>query len=617
VTATDKVPTPILGGPICAGSRYVMVDNTYPDAMVVLLRGGKVIGYAGGTLGTLKLAIGIAITLGDGDPLTVVQYVSSSFGTFFSNPSNQVTVGCDAPGNVVTQHNDNQRTGVYSSETTLTPGAVLARGMHIKYTHPIDGWINAQPLYVRRVEFPQGGANGLFVATVFTNKVYALNADTGDEEWSTTLADSDPGKRGLAQGIDTTPVIDIPNHRIYVSFSTKNQPVDMADRPDRHDPPNDGKAHTYQDTDLKNLDTAFWIVALDYRTGKELVRTQVSASTYRANGATVSFEAPFHRQHPALLLDHGVLYVAFGSIAGSEGFLEYHGWVMAYRAYDLSSQSSFNTSKNYAPPRTPYKYNDPDDASGIWEGGGGLSADRDGNVFFLVGNGTADPSNDKYGDAFIKLTPTGSSLIPSAFVPSDADAMVKNDADLGAGGTLAIPGTDFVIGGGKAGFMYLLDRNSMALRQQITASTNQYDPAKRDDTWDQGPHLHGSPTYWRARPNLWQPLRLGRERHLAALSLQHDYRNHRGACTPKRHRDCAPENHAWRYHLHLVGRQSIQYWNSLVNSTCRCHTNPQSRTPLCIQCGNPANALEYRFPFSRPLARPHHRRWESICGNVV
>ena len=60
-----------------------------------------------------------------------------------------------------------------------------------------------------------------------------------------------------------------------------------------------------------------------------------------------------------------------------------------------------------------------------------------------------------------------------------------------------IPASGFVIGGGKPGFMYLLDRATMTLRQQFTASTNQYDPARRDDTWNMGPHLHGSPAYWR------------------------------------------------------------------------------------------------------------------------
>jgi outer membrane protein assembly factor BamB len=496
VTATDDLPAPILADGICEGSNYVYIDQTQPGTTVVVVRSGKVIGGRGGDIGMVKVSIG-GSKLVDGDVLTAVQYVESPLGNIYSPPSNQVTVGCDETVNVVTQHNNNQRTGVYSAERTLTPDAVLARGMRVKYAHPIDGWVNAQPLYVRGVEFPQGGANGLFVATFFSNKVYALNADTGAEQWVTTLVDSDPSKRGLAQGIDSTPVIDVPNHLIYVAFSTKNQAADIADQPDSTHPPADGKKHLYQDTDLKNLDTDFWIVALDYRTGHEVARTMVNSSMYRANGETVRFEAPFHRQHPALLLDHGVLYVAFGSIAGSEGFLEYHGWVMAYRAYDLSLQATFNTSKNYKPSRAPYGFNDPDDASGLWQGGGGLTADRDGNIYFLSGNGTADLANDKFGDSFIKLVPTGSSLIPSVFVPSNADAMEKNDADFGAGGALSIPGTDFVVGGGKPGYMYLLDRKSMLLRQKITASTNQYDPSRRDDTWNQGPHLHGSPSYWR------------------------------------------------------------------------------------------------------------------------
>jgi outer membrane protein assembly factor BamB len=497
VVPTTKPNTPILGSPICSGSHYVMIDKTVPSAIVVLLRGGSVIGYGGGVLGTLKLAVGSGVTLNEGDQLTVVQYVSSSFGTFLSDPSNMVTVNCGGGSNVVTQHNDNQRTGVYDAENILTPSAVLSRGMRIRYVHNVDGWINTQPLYVGRVEFQQGAANGLFFGAVFTNKMYALNADTGDEEWVTVLADSDPAKRGLAGGIDSTPVIDVPNHRLYVVFDTKNQQLDAADQPNSLKPPNDGKAHTYEDTDLKNLDLAYWLVALDDRTGQEVARTLISASMYRGNGAPLPFEANFHRQHPALLLDHGVVYVAFGSIAGSEGFLEYHGWVMAYRAFDLAFQSSFNTSPNWAPPRHPYAPQNPYNPSGIWQGGGGLAADQDGNVFLLVGNGGTDIDHGNYGDTFLKLTNTGSALVPTAFVPSDAAAMAKNDADLGGGGTMAIPGTNLVIGGGKPGYMYLMERGSMNLRQQLTASTNHYDPSMRDGTWNLGPHLHGSPTYWR------------------------------------------------------------------------------------------------------------------------
>jgi outer membrane protein assembly factor BamB len=500
ITATDEVPTPIIGGPICAGSHYVMVDNTTPGATVVLLRGGAQIGNGGGTVGTLKTSVGQGMTLQDGDALTAVQYVKSSFGTFYSAPSNTVTVGCRPSGDVVTQHNDNQRTGVYSAETTLTPALVLRRGMRVKYKHLIDGWVNAQPLYVRQVEFPDRPANGLFVATFFKNKVYALDADTGDEKWVVTLRDSEPDKRGKIFGVDSTPVIDVPNHRIYVAFATMNQDVVQADGPDSAHPlppkPN-GEPNRYQDTDLKDLDLAFWIVALDYRTGKEVARTKVDSSMYRANGEAVTFEARFHRNHSALLLDHGALYVAFGSIAPNECFLNFHGWVMAYRAHDLSFQTAFITSKNFNPHREPYACDHPNDAAGIWQGGGGLTADRDGNVYFLSGDGKADPNNDQFGDSFIKLTPTGSLLVPSVFVPSNADTMAKHDADFGAGGALSIPGTDLIIGGGKPGYLYLLDAKSMRLGQTITASTNQYDPSKRDDSWNLGPHLHGSPTYWR------------------------------------------------------------------------------------------------------------------------
>ena len=36
----------------------------------------------------------------------------------------------------------------------------------------------------------------------------------------------------------------------------------------------------------------------------------------------------------------------------------------------------------------------------------------------------------------------------------------------------------------------------MNLLQQFAASTNRYDPPARGDSWNRGPHLHGSPTYW-------------------------------------------------------------------------------------------------------------------------
>jgi outer membrane protein assembly factor BamB len=490
-----SLPTPTLGWPICEGSHYVTVWNTKPAAAIILVRGGGQIGSGSGSMAT----VGGGITLAPGDDLMVVQ----QDGSLTSPPSNHVIVGCASNGNVVTQHNDNNRSGVYPYETTLTASQVLARGMVIKYRHPVDGSINAQPLYVRRVAFQSGGANGLFVATIFGRDytVYGLDADTGAEKWRTHLIDSDPGKRRIARGVDSTPVIDVASQKMYVLFSTKNQDKDESDAPDSTHPINHGKPHVYED-ELTNLDVAYWLVALDYRTGSELGRTQVTASLFRADGSTVSFLGKNQRNHAALLLDHGSVYVAF--CERGESFTNYHGWVMRYRATDLAFQGAFCTSKNFRSPTSPpFMSNDPVDGAGIWQGGGGLASDPDGNVYFLAGNGTADLSNDKYGDCFIKLMPTAGGLIPTAFVPSGAVQLQQNDVDLGAGGALTIPGSNLVIGGGKTGYMYLLDRNTMQLVQQITASTNQYDNTQRDQTWDKGPHLHGSPTYWRGPDQIY------------------------------------------------------------------------------------------------------------------
>jgi hypothetical protein len=240
---------------------------------------------------------------------------------------------------------------------------------------------------------------------------------------------------------------------------------------------------------------AYWLVALDYRTGSELSRVRVSASLFRSDGTLVNFTPKNQQDRTALLLDSGSVYLAF-PMRFREEIIEYHGWVLRYRASDLAFQGAFNTSRDSTVPTAPFTSHIAEGA-GIWQGGGGLASDPDGNVYFLAGNAHADITNYSYGDAFIKLTPSGGSLSASAFIPSGADILEANDADLGSGGTMAIPGTKFVIGGGKTGYMYLMDRTNMHLAQQITASTNQYHPSWRDNGWDKGPHLHGSPTYWR------------------------------------------------------------------------------------------------------------------------
>ncbi len=406
-----------------------------------------------------------------------------------------------------TQHNDNSRTGAQLDELILTPDAVSQRGMRVKYVAPVSGNVNAQPLYVPNVSFPSGRANALYIVTE-NNLVYALDAQTGAQKWIHKLIDADPALRSLPRGATNpppTPVVDVATRTIYILFSTKNQAIDTADT----------RQH-WIDLD-RDLDVAYWLVALDIRSGAERGRVQIQASTKRSDGTSLTFDARHQVNHPSLLLDHGSLYLAFGSIS-EEGMCEYHGWVLRYDARTFRNRGVFSTTVDWRIGSTPYP-----EGGGIWQGGGGLVADHSGNVYFLVGNAPFDVMHRSYGDSFVKLIPRRDALaFGGAVAPPKAALMDDKDLDLGSGGLIAIPGTRLLIGGGKTGTLYLVNGKNMKIEQSSQAFTNTYHPdwtwgcplpgpspcpapgpgvccPGRDD-WGAGPHLHGSPTYWRS-PN--------------------------------------------------------------------------------------------------------------------
>ena len=413
----------------------------------------------------------------------------------------------DAP-NVLTQHNDNFRTGAQLQETMLTPAAVRSHGMRIKYRPlEVDDNVDAQPLYARSVAFPDGSANALFTVTAH-NSVYAFDADTGKTKWSHWLLDGSPTLRPLAWDAPPTPVIDLGRQVIYVLFGTIDQ------RPSTTKPPEYKFYWDYEKDFLSNSKVAYWLVALDLRTGAELRRTQLQANATRSDGSTLSFDPRFQLSHPALLLDHGSIYLAFGANPGIEWLAEYHGWVMSYEAATFLPRGVFCTTINSRGAKA--------EGGGIWQGGGGLAADADGNIYFLTANGPADPASHLYGDSFVKLRPTGNELsFAGSFAPPEAKIMDERDLDLGSGGPIVIPGTRLVAGGGKTGMIYFVDGNTMTMLDSLQAFTNTYhangvwdygcppppqlpvDGCTPNDSWQMGPHLHGSPTYWRGHLFDW------------------------------------------------------------------------------------------------------------------
>src|ERR1700674_3148742 len=150
------------------------------------------------------------------------------------------TVNGSGPGgpysgvDVLTYHYDNQRTGQNLNETALTPANVNSTKFGKLGEFPVDGRVDAQPLYLSQVSIGGQKKNVLYVATEH-DSVYAFDADSISGTTSTFLwrtatlgsGESTSDDRGCGQvspeiGITATPVIDRSRNAIYVVAMSKN-----------------------------------------------------------------------------------------------------------------------------------------------------------------------------------------------------------------------------------------------------------------------------------------------------------------------------------------------------------------------------------------------------------
>ena len=408
----------------------------------------------------------------------------------------------------VTQyHNDSASTGQNLNETALTPVNVNSSSFGKLYSTSVDGNVFAQPLEVAGVNVTVGPSPGthnvVYVATM-NDSLYAMDANSGAVLWQDSFlvpeagigspvtvtavpnGDYNTGDVSPVYGITSTPAIDSNAGYLYLVSNTKQIVNGNTSNPhyvftlDKVNLATGAFTSTVIADTIRNTSSG----ALTFSTGTPyvldpggngagVVSANVNGSTQNVSYLSVLTEG----QRSAVTLHNGSVYIAFASHGDNP---PYHGWILGYNATTLAANAVFNTNPNGG-------------YDGIWQGGGSLAFDPQGYMYVETGNGDFDttlnaqgfPINGDYGDSFVKIGLDSSTSatnqnvngwglkVVDYFTPFNQANLSGADEDLGSGASLVLPQTmgsvtignashpDLLIGAGKEGKIYLIDRNNM------------------------------------------------------------------------------------------------------------------------------------------------------------
>ena len=359
---------------------------------------------------------------------------------------------------IYTFHNDLARTGQNLQEYALTPATVGSSGFGKRWSCPVDGDVQAQPLYVANLSIGGGTHNVLFLVTQH-DSIYAIDADSPNctTYWQVSVLTAGAttvtynadlgGCNDIPEfGITGTPVIDPATNTMYFVATTK-----------------------------ENGNYFQRLHALSLTSGAEQSGSPVTiqASVPTTTGGTVTFGPLWENQRTALALYGGGVFIGWGAHCDGSSWW---GWMMRYDETTLAQTAVFNATPNGS-------------EGGIWMSGGGPAVDSAGSMFITTGNGTFDNSNSTlpaiapYNDfsmSFLNLNPAGLS-VHDFYTPSMESTWSAHDEDISSSGVTVLPDgigpsghPNLLVGSDKQSHLWLIDRNHMGSFSSTTNNTVQF-----------------------------------------------------------------------------------------------------------------------------------------------
>ena len=340
---------------------------------------------------------------------------------------------------------NNTRQGWNKSETVLT----IANVPRLKKIREfaVDEKIDVTPLVV---------GDRLYVFTM-TTTAYVFDVNTGAQLAKRQLAEPfdprpDPGQmdRWLIYhkwGITATPVIDVATNTIYVTTFAK---------------PNAASQNNERDNML-------WILDANTLGDKKPPVLIAGNADNGGGGISNGFTTPYQKMRAGLglLTDTGgnqAVVVSF-SINGENPRGPGHGFVVAYDVRGLNREAGFT------PTPAIWSVTPGGGAGGVWMSGSGPAIDGD-DIYFTTGNGM-DPGTipGNFAESFVKLRYTPGvagvnngkpQLAVFDYWGAFSDfGRADEDQDLGAAGVFLVPERGNLVGGGKDGILYNLNKDDL------------------------------------------------------------------------------------------------------------------------------------------------------------